>query len=261
MAEEYAIQTKYGSRTVKILYRKDVTQKQWKSAAASIIEKSNEYCTGGLVQTSYVSDAIKEADSLVLLGEESVRRSRGRELKMHVLVGFAILKWLKDQMEGEITEGLEIDPEDLGPTMYIDVICSKQGNGGLLMEELLRLARRRHQRYIKLSALSDVLRFYPRYGFKSSLNPCEHDHKKWISPIESPRPNIHGWVYTKCLANDPKGNKIAEENVPLSYYSPFIRNEVSQSRSQRLDEEAMRVVSATKRRRTSQRTRRQVQKD
>jgi hypothetical protein len=50
--------------------------------------------------------------------------------------------------------------------IYLDVICSQSGYGVLLMDCFVRECEKENIDFIKLSSLSNVLSFYPRYNFE-----------------------------------------------------------------------------------------------
>lgn len=63
-------------------------------------------------------------------------------------------------------------------SVYIDVICTQQGYGALLVHEIIRWTAQIGRRHVELSALPNVINFYRKIGFRLSDNKeCKETDK------------------------------------------------------------------------------------
>ena len=77
---------------------------------------------------------------------------------------------------------------------YIDVVCSSNRMGSILIQSAEELTKSLRLPFIKLSALSHVIPYYEKKGYKHVGNPCKNNQNKIVRG--SPR---NGYRMTKCI--------------------------------------------------------------
>lgn len=62
-------------------------------------------------------------------------------------------------------------------SLYIEIVCGKDGAGGILINKVKELAREKHKKYVHLSSLWPVMSYYVlKHGFEVKLN-CDVTQK------------------------------------------------------------------------------------
>lgn len=77
---------------------------------------------------------------------------------------------------------------------YIDIVCSSNNMGGTLINSAENLTRQLGLPFIKLSALSHVITYYTRRGYRHVNNPCINNNRQSIRGNPT-----NGYRMTKCL--------------------------------------------------------------
>lgn len=78
-------------------------------------------------------------------------------------------------------------------TLYLDLLCSPDKAGALILEETENLAVQLKLPLLKLSALPEVIGFYRKKGYRHKDNACKRERELKVGT------NTHGYRMTKCM--------------------------------------------------------------
>lgn len=78
-------------------------------------------------------------------------------------------------------------------TLYVDLLCSPDRAGSLLLRETESLAMQLRLPLLRLSALPEVVGFYKKKGYKHKDNACRHERARRRGN------NSNGYRMTKCM--------------------------------------------------------------
>lgn len=121
------------------------------------LRSGQNYC--GDLNAGYVYEEVGKQDYLFVVQEpQLLRNSRVK----NVLVGYALIK------EHQPTAQEQIQLLQLMPVWHITAICTRPGLGTVLMNEIIKLAKRKRVSALTLDAQPNVINYYARFGFHFS---------------------------------------------------------------------------------------------